>query len=292
MVWLVYMLVFGAVVLVIYSFAGLANSISMEKVELDRKSKEIQSWNNPMNRFISDQRLVQFRVSSAVMLGGIFTGILLFASVTNPLIWIPIAAGMGFVGWMAPLWYYRWKLTDRKNKFESRILDLTMGLTNGLRSGQALPQALEAIARRLEGPIQEELMVVMREYRFGLELAEALERMQQRMPCEDLRLLVTSVKLTSQSGGSMAEVLTRMTEMIRGRTEFQGKLRTLTAQGRFEAIAISASPFVAFVILYLVDTELMAPMLKTTVGWMALGVVVLLETIGFYIINKIVTIEV
>jgi tight adherence protein B len=292
MVWLVYMLVFGAVVLVIYSFAGLANSISLEKVELDRKSKEIQSWNNPMNRFISDQRLVQFRVSSAVMLGGIFTGILLFASVTNPLIWMPIAAGMGFVGWMVPLWYYRWKLTDRKNKFESRILDLTMGLTNGLRSGQALPQALEAIARRLEGPIQEELMVVMREYRFGLELAEALERMQQRMPCEDLRLLVTSVKLTSQSGGSMAEVLTRMTEMIRGRTEFQGKLSTLTAQGRFEAIAISASPFVAFVILYLVDTELMAPMLKTTVGWMALGVVVLLETVGFYIINKIVTIEV
>lgn len=292
MVWLVYMLVFGAVVLVIYSFAGLANSISMEKVELDRKSKEIQSWNNPMNRFISDQRLVQFRVSSAVMLGGIFTGILLFASVTNPLIWIPIAAGMGLVGWMAPLWYYNWKLKERKNKFENRILDLTMGLANGLRSGQALPQALEAIARRLEGPIQEELMVVLREYRFGLELAEALERMHQRMPCEDLRLLVTSVRLTSQSGGSMAEVLTRMTEMIRGRTEFQGKLRTLTAQGRFEAIAISASPFVAFVILYLVDTELMAPMLQTTVGWMALGVVVLLETVGFYIINKIVTIEV
>ncbi|MEI7945381.1 MAG: type II secretion system F family protein [bacterium] len=292
MVWLVYMLVFGAVVLVIYSFAGLANSISMEKVELDRKSKEIQSWNNPMNRFISDQRLVQFRVSSAVMLGGVFTGILLFASVTNPLIWIPIAAGMGFVGWMSPFWYYNWKLTDRKNKFENRILDLTMGLANGLRSGQALPQALEAIARRLEGPIQEELMVVLREYRFGLELAEALERMHQRMPCEDLRLLVTSVRLTSQSGGSMAEVLSRMTEMIRGRTEFQGKLRTLTAQGRFEAIAISASPLVAFVILYLVDTELMAPMLKTTVGWMALGVVVLLETIGFYIINKIVTIEV
>jgi tight adherence protein B len=116
--------------------------------------------------------------------------------------------------------------------------------------------------------------------------------MYQRMPCEDLRLLVTSVKLTAQSGGSMAEVLSRMTEMIRGRTEFQGKLRTLTAQGRFEAIAISASPFVAFVLLYIVDTELMAPMLRTTVGWAALGAVVLLETIGFYIINKIVTIEV
>jgi tight adherence protein B len=289
---LVYLLVFGAVALVIYSFAGLANSISQEKVELERKSKELQSFANPMNRYISDQRLIQFRVSSAVVLGGLFAGILLFASVTNPLIWMPISSGMGFVGWMAPLWYYNWKLKDRRTKFENRILDLTMGLANGLRSGQALPQGLEAIARRLEGPIQEELMVVLREYRFGLELSEALERMYQRMPCEDLRLLVTSVKLTAQSGGSMAEVLSRMTEMIRGRTEFQGKLHTLTAQGRFEAIAISASPFVAFILLYIVDTELMAPMLRTTVGWAALGAVVLLETIGFYIINKIVTIEV
>jgi len=292
MIFLVYLLVFGAVALVIYSFAGLANSISLEKVELDIKSKELQSFANPMNRYISDQRLIQLRVSSAVVLGGLFAGILLFASVTSPFIWMPISGGMGFVGWMAPLWYYNWKLKDRRNKFESRILDLTMGLANGLRSGQALPQGLEAIARRLEGPIQEELMVVLREYRFGLELADALERMYQRMPCEDLRLLVTSVRLTAQSGGSMAEVLTRMTEMIRGRTEFQGKLQTLTAQGRFEAIAISAAPAVAFVILYLVDTELMAPMLRTTVGWAALGAVVLLETIGFYIINKIVTIEV
>ena len=289
---IVYILVFSAVVLVVYSFAGLANSISLEKVELERKSKDLQSWANPMNRYISDQRLIQLRVSSAVLLGGLFAGILLFASVTNPLIWMPITAGMGTVGWMAPFWFYRWKLKERRDKFEGRILDLTMGLANGLRSGQALPQGLEAIVRRLDGPIQEELMVVLREYRLGLELADALERMYQRMPCEDLRLLVTSVRLTTQSGGSMAEVLSRMTEMIRGRTEFQGKLRTLTAQGRFEAIAISASPFVAFVLLYIVDTDLMAPMLKTTVGWCAIGVVILLETIGFYIINKIVTIEV
>lgn len=292
MIYLVYILVFCAVGLVVFSFAGLANSLSQEKVELERKLKELQSLTNPMNRYISDQRLIQLRVSSAVLLGGLFAGILLFASVTNPLIWMPITAGLGTVGWMAPLWYYQWKLKERRTKFEGRILDLTMGLATGLRSGQALPQGLEAIARRLDGPIQEELMVVLREYRLGLELADALERMYQRMPCEDLRLLVTSVRLTTQSGGSMADVLGRMTEMIRGRTEFQGKLRTLTAQGRFEAIAISSTPLVAFVLLYVIDTDLMAPMLRTTVGWCGISVVILLESIGFYIINKIVTIEV
>jgi len=292
MIYLVYILIFCAVALVVWSFVGLANSISLEKAELDRKVKDLANLAKPIHRYISDQRLAHLRVSSAVLLGGLFAGILLFASITNPLIWIPLAVGLGIVGWMAPLWYYQWKLKERRDKFELRILDLTMGLANGLRSGQALPQGLEAIARRLDGPIQEELMVVLREYRLGLELADSLERMYQRMPCEDLRLLVTSVRLTTQSGGSMAEVLGRMTEMIRGRTEFQGKLRTLTAQGRFEAIAISASPLVAFIILYITDTELMAPMLRTTVGWCGIGAVILLETIGFYIINKIVTIEV
>ena len=218
-------------------------------------------------------------------------GILIFANISFYIL-MPIGLLFGALGYWMPYWYYKFKLYKRKREFEANILDLTMGLANGLRAGQGLPQSMEAITKRLNGPIQEELIIVLREYRLGLELSEALERLYQRMPCEDLRLLITSIKLTTQSGGSLVDVLARMTEMIRGRTEFQEKLKTMTAQGRFEAIAIASAPLAAFIILYFMDRELMSPMLKSPVGWAAIGVVIILETIGFLIINKIVTIEV
>ena len=64
------------------------------------------------------------------------------------------------------------------------------------------------------------------------------------------------------------------------------------AQGRFEAIAMAAAPLVAFAILFFLDRELMQPLVETKIGWCAIGAVAVLETVGFLVINKIVTIDV
>lgn len=288
---IIYMLVFLAVSIGVFYSVRLVQKMGLEQAELAKAKNDEHVFSNPLNRYISDQSLIQIRLLFAMVAFGGIAGILIFCNITI-LAWLPISIFISSIGYMLPYWHFQIKLSKRKLAFETHILDLTMGLTNGLRAGQALPQSLEAITHRLDGPIHEELAVVIREYRLGLELSEALERLYQRMPCEDLRLLITSIRLTSQSGGSLVDVLGRMTEMIRSRTEFQEKLRTMTAQGRFEAIAIAAAPLAAFVILYFIDTELMAPMLQTAIGWAAIGVVILLEAIGFIVINKIVTIEV
>ena len=117
-------------------------------------------------------------------------------------------------------------------------------------------------------------------------------RFYSRMPGEDLRLLVTSIKLTLQTGGSLAEVLERMVETIRARVEFQERLKNMTAQGRFEAIAMSLAPVLVYVLLRLIDPDLMIPLTSTLVGWCTIGIVTAWVLIGFFVINKIVTIEV
>ena len=190
------------------------------------------------------------------------------------------------------MFWFGMKIRQRKEAFDSQILNLTMSLSNGLRSGQALPQALEAAARQISNPMREELAVVIRETRLGLTLPEAMDRLHSRMPGEDLRLLLTSIKLTLQTGGSLADVLGRMVEMIRSRTEFQEKVKTMTAQGRFQAIAMSLAPLFVYILLRLIDPPLMKPMTSTVAGWCTIVGVAILVTIGFCIINKIVTIEV
>lgn len=287
----IHILVFIAVFVIGTYFIRLVQAIGLEKIELEKSGHEGLAVKNPMDRYISSSNLLQMRIIFALIGAGLIMGIMLFAkaSVIAILVLGVIFAALGF---FLPIWYYMYKLARRKEEFEASILDLTMGLANGLKAGQGLQQSLEAVVSHLEGPIREELKVVLREYRLGVELPEALERLYKRMPCEDLRLLVTSVRLTTKSGGSLADVLARMTDMIRERTEFNQKLKTLTAQGRFEAIAIASAPLVVFVILYFMDRELMAPMLTSPIGWLAFGVVAVLETVGFLIINKIVTIEV
>ncbi|HBJ97437.1 MAG TPA: hypothetical protein DDZ11_14055 [Lentisphaeria bacterium] len=287
-----YLLVLAAVAMLVYIVISLVQSFTLEHA--DRKLKEQNSDGavNNVYYFIRRTTLQQLQLSAGTLLSGLLIAILVFCQVYDPRIIVPAAAVLFLLGMAAPWLYFTGKARRRALEFESSILDLALGLTSGLRAGQALPQALEVFSRRCEGPMKEELMIVIREYRLGLELAEALQRMYNRLPCEDLQLLIISIRLTTQSGGSMADVLGRITQMIRGRTEFQQKLRALTAQGRFEALAMSLAPLIAFLLLFFINNELMLPMVQTAIGWCAIGVMLTLEVIGYFVIRAIVNIEV
>ncbi|MBP5672754.1 MAG: type II secretion system F family protein [Victivallales bacterium] len=286
--YITYALVFTATALFAFLAVVTLFKRSQEKFEISGDAARDAA----IKKFIEPGKLLRLRFSTAMMAAAIILLILIFANVLNPFIYVPVAIGVGILFFMLPYWYYLWKGLQRKEKFESKLLDLTMGLANGMKSGLAFPQALEATSRRIGGPMQEELNVVLREYRLGLELAESLERLNQRMPCEDLHLLVTTIKLTTKSGGSLVDVLEKMVDTIRSRTEFQERLKNMTAAGRFEALAMSCAPVAAFILLYLVDPDLMGPMLTTKLGWCGIAAIAALVSIGFYIINKIVTIEV
>ena len=80
--------------------------------------------------------------------------------------------------------------------------------------------------------------------------------------------------------------------LIRGRTEFHQQLRALTAQGRFEALAMALAPLAAFLLLFFINNDLMLPMVQTLIGWCAIGVMLTLEVIGYLVIRSIVDIKV
>ena len=288
----IYLLVLVAVVLFVYILISLIQSFSMEHA--DRKIKEDRSEGvaNNIYYFVRRTTLQQIQLSLGILLSGVLIAVLIFCQVYEPLIIVPAAAVFFTLGMISPWLYFAAKARKRADLFRNSILDLALGLTSGLRAGQALPQALEVFSRRCEGPMKEELMIVLREYRLGLELSAALQRMYDRIPCEDLQLLIISIRLTTQSGGSMADVLAKITQMIRGRTEFQQKLQALTAQGRFEALAMALAPLLAFLLLFFINNDLMLPMVQTAIGWCAIGIMLTLEVIGYFVIRSIVNIEV
>lgn len=283
-------LVFAAVVVITYVFAGIFFRETAIKAEesINRGGAAY----DPVSRFIRPDFLIQLRFAAAFLLGGCALTILLFLRVSAIVALVIGTLLPAVLGFYAILLHFRRKARRRAREFEQKLLDLVMGLANGLRAGMALPQALEVISRDIGGPLQEEMSIALSEYRLGIELPEALDHVYRRIPAEDLKLLITSLRLSQQTGGSMADVLDHMTETIRQRVAFQEKLATLTAQGRFESIAIALMPLAAFVILYLLDPDLMSPLVTTGAGWCALGIAATLETLGFLIIRKIMSVEV
>lgn len=284
-------LVFFATTTIVWVVTPLLAQVGIER----SSSKYVKSdadTNSPIYRFTTPERLVQACWSAALLGGGIAGTTLIVIDILNTYLLIGGCLLVGAIAYQIPRMWLNYRIKKRASQFNARLMDLTLGLANGLRSGAALPQSIEMVTRDIGGPMTEEFSLVLNEYRLGIDLPESLMRLCRRMPGEDLSLLVTSIRLTMQSGGSLAEVLDRITDTVRHRTDFHERLRTMTAQGRFEAIAMAAAPLISFLMLYHLDKELMQPMVTTHIGWCAIGVVIALEVVGFVIINKIVTIEV
>ena len=284
--------VFAAVTWGVWVLAPLLAQIGLERSEGHYVQNDSTEQLAPIYRLTTPERLSQACWWSALLGMGLLMAILIACNVLSVYIIAFCCFLAGLLCFHIPKWWLKRRIRKRQAAFDARLTDLTLGLANGLRSGAALPQSLEIVSRDIGGPMTEEMSLVLHEYRLGIDLPESLERLTKRMPGEDLALLVTAIRLTMQSGGSLAEVLDRITDTIRHRVDFQDRLATMTAQGRFEAIAMAAAPLMAFIILFLLDRQLMEPLVTTKIGWSALGVVAVLELIGFIVINKIVTIKV
>jgi tight adherence protein B len=288
----VLVIVFAAVTWGVWILAPLLAQIGLDRSAGNYVQSDSPAQLAPIYRFTTPQRLAQACCWSALLGAGLLMAVLIAFNVLSVYILSFCCFLAALICYQIPKWWLKRRIRKRQTAFDARLTDLTLGLANGLRSGAALPQSLEIVSRDIGGPMTEEMTLVLHEYRLGMDLPESLERLTKRMPGEDLALLVTAIRLTMQSGGSLAEVLDRITDTIRHRVDFQDRLATMTAQGRFEAIAMAAAPLMAFIILFLLDRQLMEPLVTTRLGWSALGVVAVLEIIGFLVINSIVTIKV
>jgi len=235
---------------------------------------------------------VQIRWSVAFALAVILAAVWIGSGRSDYLTLCSLLGVGGLLLFFIPKWMQVRRKKQRAEAFRRGLVELTVSLANGLRGGGAMGQTLSRVVRDMRGVVAEELNQLLDEHRVGVDFATCFDNLRARMPSEDMALLAMAVKLTLSTGGSLAEVLEKMTGMMRERNEFDERLKTMTAQGRFEAIAMGMAPMAAFLLLFLIDRSMVEPLYTTTAGRAAIGVVLALEAFGFYFINKIVTIEV
>lgn len=172
-----------------------------------------------------------------------------------------------------------------------QLPDAMSMLAGAVRAGAALAQALDQIALRVAPPLGHELALVMRRHRLGIRFEEALHDLVHRVPLPEVRLLVTALTLTLQVGGSLAGALDRLTDTLRRKHVVEAKLRALTSQGRLQAVIVTVLPLALMLALTALDPVSMRPLYSTVGGWLVLGGIAVLETTGWLLIRRIVTVD-
>lgn len=225
-------------------------------------------------------------INLAATLVGVLIGTFVFNTVIHEVVFT-------LAGLILPHWYVRMKQRSRLKKFNNQLGDTISMLSNSLRSGYSMLQSMDLVGREMPAPISVEFQRVTREVGLGLTPEEALANLVRRINSMDLDLMVTAINVQREVGGNLSEILDIIANTIRERVKLQGEIKTLTAQQTMAGYVITGLPIALFFFLYSIDPKYMSTFWTwIPCGWIMGGGSIIMMGVGYFVMRKIVAIEV
>ncbi len=194
--------------------------------------------------------------------------------------------------YLLPMRYVKYRQGRRLKALSRQLPDTLSLLSNALKAGLSLPQAMETVANNTVAPIADELARVIREMNIGSATERALTNMVRRTGSEDLDLIVTAITIQASVGGNLARILDSISHTIRQRVHIKGQISAMTAQARASGWVITLLPVIVATILYFITPTYFRAMFQDRLGielLLAAGVSV---AVGNFFIRRIVNFRV
>ena len=200
--------------------------------------------------------------------------------------------GGGVVGSVLPYAYMRWKRKSRFLLFQAQLPDALDLMARALRAGHAFSVGMKMVGDEFPDPIGPEMGRAVEEISYGIEIPEALKSLSKRIECVDLKFFVTALIVQRETGGNLAEIIEAISRLIRLRFELLGRVKALSAEGKWSAIVLMAMPILLLVGLSWINPEYMDPLYSDPTGQAMLVTALVWMTIGGVVVKKMINIKI
>lgn len=153
------------------------------------------------------------------------------------------------IGSILPTLYVKQKKKAREESLRTQLPDAFDLMSRVIRAGQTMSQALLAVADEFTPPIAAEFSYCYEQQNLGLPTDVSYGDLARRNDLVEIKLFVLAILVQQQTGGNLAELLDKLSGVLRERSRIRGVVKTLTAEGRMQAIILMALPFVIFVMM-------------------------------------------
>jgi tight adherence protein B len=188
--------------------------------------------------------------------------------------------------------YVAFKRMRRFRRFEKMFPEAIDLLARAVRAGHAFTTALELIGNELAEPVSGEFRKTFEEQKFGMPVRDALINLAERVPIVDVKLFVTAICMQRETGGNLAEIMDKLSYIIRERFKILRQVRVFTAQGRLTMIILMSLPPLLVLLMKVINPDFIQPLFTDRIGHMLIAAGIVLQTAGFFMIRKIIDIKV
>jgi len=214
-------------------------------------------------------------------------GFLIFALTRNGFIVLLVVVGI----WMLPNLVLKSRKKNKIKAFDEQLNEGLVMISNALKAGYSFLQALAVAADETQDPFSKEFKTLLKELSLGMPMEDGLSNLMDRVPSEDLKLIVNAILIQKDVGGNLSEILENIADTIRERQRIKNEINTLTAQGKLSGMIIMAMPFFLGAVIYLFDNDYILSLFTTLLGRVLLVAALISQVLGWLFIRKIVNIE-
>jgi tight adherence protein B len=179
-----------------------------------------------------------------------------------------------------------------QSRYQRRFLDVFPDaldlIGRAVKAGLPVVDAMEVAAREIRAPIGGEFRRTLDEMRIGVEIEEALQHTAERIRVPDFQFYVSAIALQRRTGGSLAETLANLSNIIRRRKELRLKVHALTAESKASAGVLAVLPLLVGGVLYLLNRDLMSVLFVDPRGRFMVGVAFLSLATGIAVMAMII----
>jgi tight adherence protein B len=205
-------------------------------------------------------------------------------------IWI-LTAIVGALLMVLPGLFWSHMRQKRLNKLEAQLPDAFMMISSGLQSGASFPMALEDMARQAPEPLAQEFGLLVKRMRLGVPMEDGLIELEKRIPLTSFVMASSAIRISREVGGNLVETINNMARTLRRKHQMEGKIDSLTAQGRTQGRFMSALPILLGIALSFLEPEAMAQLYTTRNGLLILTGMIVMQVMGFVFIRKLTSID-
>jgi tight adherence protein B len=191
-----------------------------------------------------------------------------------------------------PMMWLLWRRSRRFKKFGSQMPGAMELIARALRSGHSLASGLHVVVSEMPAPISKEFGIAYEEQNLGVSIEQALKNLYKRMPNLDFKFFATAVAIQRQSGGDLAEILDKISHIIRERFRIMGQVQALTGEGRISGIVLMVLPIALFFAVWHLNPDYVMLLFTDELGRKMVAGAIVLQVLGAITIKKIIEIKV
>lgn len=188
--------------------------------------------------------------------------------------------------------YLHFSYKKKKKKMATDLLRAVIVMNNAFKSGKSTLQAIKITSDELEGPLKDEFKKMYLDMKYGLSVDTVFDRFAKRVGIDEAVYLSSSLTILNKTGGNIVEVFSSIERTLFDKKKLDEELKNISSVPKMIVKVLIAVPIIFAIVIYFLDPTFFAPLFDTVLGYMIVGILLIMFIIYILLLMRVLRIEV